>query len=69
MGTAALNTEQTNKPRKKRWRWIPGVAAVCFIGWLGLVVYVDHAMRQPPDAFGGVMAKMPMPAFFLLPFA
>jgi hypothetical protein len=25
-------------------------------------------MHQSPEVFGGVMAKMPMPAFFVLPF-
>ncbi len=25
-------------------------------------------MRQSPEVFGGVMARMPMPAFFVLPF-
>ena len=25
-------------------------------------------MHQPPEVFGHVMAKMPMPAYFVLPF-
>jgi hypothetical protein len=49
-------------------RWILVAAAFCVIGWLGLLAYVDWAMRQPPEVFGGVMAHMPMPAFFVLPF-
>ena len=54
---------------KKRIRnWILSVAAVCFTGWLGLVAYVNWAMHQPPEVFGHVMAKMPMPAYFVLPF-
>jgi hypothetical protein len=44
------------------------VAAVCFVGWLGLEMYVNWAMHQSPEVFGGVMARMPMPAFFVLPF-
>jgi hypothetical protein len=32
------------------------------------VAYIDWAMRQPPEVFGAVMARMPMPAFFVLPF-
>ena len=55
--------------RKKRIRnWILSVAAVCFTGWLGLVAYVNWAMHQPPEVFGHVMATMPMPAYFVLPF-
>jgi len=43
---------------KKRIRnWIASVAALCFIGWLGLVGYVNWAMNQPPEVFGHVMAK------------
>ncbi len=55
---------------KKGWvrRWAVGVAAVCFAGWLFLVAYVNWAMHQPPEVFGHVMAKMPMPAYFVLPF-
>src|ERR1700736_5004931 len=55
---------------KKRWlrRGAVGIAAVCFAGWLSLVTYVNWAMHQPPEVFGHVMAKMPMPAYFVLPF-
>ncbi|HEY1679275.1 MAG TPA: hypothetical protein VGG04_16275 [Candidatus Sulfotelmatobacter sp.] len=28
--------------------------------------YVWHAMRQPPEAFGRVMARMPQPAVFII---
>jgi len=55
--------------KKKRIRnWVASIAAVCFAGWLGLVGYVNWAMHQPPEVFGHVMAKMPMPAYFVLPF-
>lgn len=33
-----------------------------------LVCGLAVAMRQPPAAFGNIMAKMPMPAFLVLPF-
>jgi hypothetical protein len=49
-------------------RWVVMIAAVCFAGWLCLVGYVNWAMHQPPEVFGHVMAKMPMPAYFVLPF-
>src|ERR1019366_2873721 len=56
--------------RKKRLirNWFGGGAAVFFAGWLCLVGYVNWAMHQPPEVFGHVMAKMPMPAYFVLPF-
>ena len=56
--------------RKKRLirNCFGGGAAVFFAGWLGLVGYVNWAMHQPPEVFGHVMAKMPMPAYFILPF-
>ena len=55
--------------KKKRIRnWVASIAALCFAGWLGLVSYVNWAMHQPPEVFGHVMAKMPMPAYFVLPF-
>jgi len=55
--------------KKKRWlRLTASIAAVCFVVWMGLVGYVAWAMRQPPEVFGRVMSRMPMPAFFVLPF-
>jgi hypothetical protein len=54
---------------KRRIRpWILGVAVLCLAGWLYFVGYVNWAMHQPPEVFGHVMAKMPMPAYFVLPF-
>ena len=50
---------------KRRLGWIAGAIVVL---WLGFVAYVDWAMHQPPETFGRVMARMPMPAYFLFPF-
>ena len=50
---------------KRRLGWIAGAVVLL---WLGFVAYVDWAMRQPPEVFGRVMARMPMPAYFLFPF-
>ena len=57
-------------PRKKRRlrKWLLPTAGVLFAAWLGFLAYVDWAMHQPPEAFGHVMARMPMPAYFLFPF-
>jgi hypothetical protein len=54
--------------KKKTKRWLGGTLAVVFCIWLGFVGYIDWAMRQPPEDFGRVMARMPMPAYFLFPF-
>jgi hypothetical protein len=54
--------------KKRVRRWVVTVAAICFAGWVSLVAYVNWAMHQPPEAFGHVMARMPMPAYFVLPF-
>src|SRR5580692_12688949 len=55
--------------RKRRIRkWIAGFAAVSLASWLCLVSYVNWAMHQPPEVFGHVMAKMPTPAYLVLPF-
>ena len=54
------------KQRTKRWltRTLVIVAGL----WLCLVGYIGWAMRQPPEVFGRVMSRMPMPAYFLFPF-
>lgn len=49
-------------------RWLLRSAGILFVLWLGFVGYVDWAMHQPPEAFGRVMTRMPMPAYFLFPF-
>ncbi len=67
MGTTAASTG-TQKPRRRWKRWVGTIAGVCFAGWLGMVVYVNWAMHQSPEVFGGIMAKMPTPAMFVLPF-
>lgn|SRR5487761_1260193 len=49
-------------------RWLTGTLALLVCAWIGFVGYIDRAMHQPPEVFGHVMAKMPMPAYFLFPF-
>ena len=49
----------------RRLGWITGAVVLL---WFGFVAYVDWAMHQPPEAFGRVMTRMPMPAYFLFPF-
>jgi hypothetical protein len=56
------------KLNKRARSWAMSIAALCFAVWLCLVGYVNWAMHQPPEVFGHVMAKMPMPAYFVIPF-
>jgi hypothetical protein len=44
------------------------VAVVLLCLWCSFLLYIGWAMRQPPEKFGRVMSRMPMPAFFLFPF-
>ncbi len=56
---------------QKKWRlrpWLLPAAGVLFAAWLGFLAYIDWAMHQPPEMFGHVMARMPMPAYFVIPF-
>ncbi len=54
--------------KKNTKRLLGGTFAVLLCLWLGFVGYINWAMRQPPEVFGHVMARMPMPAYFLFPF-
>jgi hypothetical protein len=49
-------------------RRLAAAVGVLFAAWIGLLIYVDWAMHQPPEVFGHVMMHMPMPAYFLFPF-
>ena len=49
-------------------RWLTATLVLLLCAWIGFVGYIDRAMHQPPEVFGHVMAKMPMPAYFLFPF-
>ena len=66
-------TQPTAQPKKKRnWRRFrrPAIAlgSGLFVLWICFVSYIAWAMRQPPEVFGHVMARMPMPAYFVIPF-
>ena len=54
---------------KRRWRrWLLPTAGVLFAAWIGFLAYINWAMHQSPEVFGHVMARMPMPAYFVIPF-
>ena len=54
--------------QKTTKRWLIGISTGLFCLWLVFVGYIDWAMHQSPERFGQVMARMPMPAYFLFPF-
>lgn len=41
---------------------------VSLIVYIGLVTAIFVIMRQPPDRFGRIMARVPMPLFMIVPF-
>ena len=49
-------------------RWLSRGLLLLSLSWLCFVGYIGWAMRQPPEVFGHVMSRMPMPAYFLFPF-
>ena len=52
-----------------KWRpWVLRIGGACLVLWIGFVSYIAWAMRQPPEVFGRVMSRMPMPAYFVIPF-
>src|ERR1700728_5171801 len=54
--------------KKTTKRWLLRSFGVLVVAWLAFVAFIDWAMHQPPEVFGHVMARMPMPAYFLFPF-
>ena len=54
--------------KQRTKRWLTGTLVVLVAAWFCLLGYIGWAMRQPPEVFGRVMSRMPMPAFFLFPF-
>jgi len=52
-------------PSKRAW---VVVAVVLLFSYAVFLIFINWAMRQPPETFGRVMAKMPKPAYFVIPF-
>lgn len=51
-----------------RKTWIKRALIALLIVYVGFLGFIWWAMRQPPERFGQVMASMPTPAYFILPF-
>jgi hypothetical protein len=43
-------------------------AIVLVVLWIAFVGFIAWAMHQPPETFGRVMARMPVAAYFVIPF-
>ncbi|HEV2117989.1 MAG TPA: hypothetical protein VGR48_18275 [Terriglobales bacterium] len=43
-------------------------AIVLAVLWVIFVGFIAWAMHQPPERFGRVMARMPVAAYFVIPF-
>ena len=52
--------------RSKRF-WV-SVLTCALVAWIGFLLAVNHAMHQTPEQFGRFMSKLPMPAYFVIPF-
>ncbi len=50
---------------KSMLKYVLLAVAVLWIVFLGAV---NWAMHQPPEVFGRFMSKLPMPAYFVIPF-
>jgi hypothetical protein len=45
------------------------IVVVCLaVAWVGFLFVVNRAMHQSPEEFGHFMSKLPMPAYFVIPF-
>jgi hypothetical protein len=63
------STTVAQPPKKRRLRkWLLPAACVLLAAWLAFLAYINWAMHQPPEVFGHVMARLPMPAYFVIPF-
>lgn len=50
-------------------RILVATLVIFVVAWIAGLVFIWHAMHQPPEAFGRVMSHMPGPvAFLLYPF-
>jgi hypothetical protein len=38
------------------------------VAWIGFLFAVNRAMHKSPEQFGHFMSKLPMPAYFVIPF-
>lgn len=53
---------------KRVGRWIGRIVLAAGVLWIAFLGFIAWAMRQTPETFGRVMARVPQPAFLLFPF-
>jgi hypothetical protein len=44
------------------------VLPILLVAWIGFLFAVNRAMHKSPEDFGRFMSKLPMPAYFVIPF-
>jgi hypothetical protein len=54
--------------RETKKAWIVRALALLLVAYVAFLGFIWWAMRQPPEKFAGVMARMPVAAYFVLPF-
>ena len=52
---------------KSKTFWKIAIACL-FLAWVGFLFAVNGAMHKSPEQFGYFMKKLPMPAYFFIPF-
>lgn len=58
-----------NTHYQSAWKWTVITVSVLIPLWLIACAAIYHVMRQPPEEFGHVMARIPGPvAFMVFPF-
>ena len=51
-----------------RWKLIGSLLGGVACLYIGASALLYAAMRQPPERFGAIMSRVPMPAMMILPF-
>jgi len=52
----------------KSKRFWTTVVVCALVAWTGFLLAVNRAMHKTPEEFGNFMKKVPMPAYFVIPF-
>ncbi len=63
-----MATPAPAKPGSKTFRILLRAGAALAVIWVLLSAGAYWAMTQPPDRFGAMMARVPMPVMALVPF-
>lgn len=62
-----MQTSETHVTKRTKNIW--KAALIClFAAWIAFLITVNWAMHQSPEKFGHFMSKLPMPAYFVIPF-